>query len=453
MSFIKVYEQSNLIELELLVYKFTSKLDAIFDREQLMIKVEDPKPVFKFVQKSLGRMNEIKRLFEELESEDFHKKKIHELKTEFFLTQERFSYLVEALKEHVHQRKLKFNSNTKKNQKIKNHQKNQNKKNNEKEKENKKEKENEKEKEKEKNKVTKFFIPNNNINKNYPKILLEEEEDEEEKEINEQQLKLERKKRLEEQKIVIEEKNKRVKELQNDIADLSQMMFVFAQEVSVQNQQIETIQDYINQAQVNIEEGTQDIVEAGLSAWKILLPLSGVLVGGLVGGIGGGLTGLKVGTLISSFQFGGIAGGVIGGFLGYGANTVRKNKIEKIKDEVNENSKKLKSKKEEILNEREEEDDDEEEDVDEERKEKEEEPEQEEEKKKKGWFSSLFSSKKDEKEKSKKQLHSKNQKNKTIPDLSDVSESESESDSEYELPPLIQFEMSKDLKKRKKKKN
>ncbi|KAJ3429490.1 syntaxin-17 [Anaeramoeba flamelloides] len=252
MSFIKVYEQSNLIELELLVQKFTSKLDAIFDREQLMIKVKDPKPVFKFVQKSLGRMNEIKRLFEELESEDDHKKKIHELKTEFVSTQERFSYLVEALKEHVHHRKLTFNSNTENNKKIKTHQKNQN------------NKENEKEKEKEKNKVKKFIIPKNNKNNNYSKILFEEEEDEEEKEINEQQLKLERKKRLEEQKIIIEEKNQRVKELQNDIADLSQMMFIFAQEVSVQNQQIETIQDYISQAQVNIEEGTQDIVEVNL---------------------------------------------------------------------------------------------------------------------------------------------------------------------------------------------
>ncbi|XP_037654480.1 syntaxin-17 isoform X1 [Choloepus didactylus] len=95
--------------------------------------------------------------------------------------------------------------------------------------------------------------------------------------------------------------------LEADLIELSQLVTDFSLLVNAQQEKIDSIEDHVNSAAVNVEEGTKNLGKA--AKYKLAaLPVAGALIGGVVGGPIG---------LLAGFKVAGIAAALGGGVLGF----------------------------------------------------------------------------------------------------------------------------------------
>lgn len=95
--------------------------------------------------------------------------------------------------------------------------------------------------------------------------------------------------------------------LEADLIELSQLVTDFSLLVNSQQEKIDSIEDHVNTAAVNVEEGTKNLGKA--AKYKLAaLPVAGALIGGVVGGPIG---------LLAGFKVAGIAAALGGGVLGF----------------------------------------------------------------------------------------------------------------------------------------
>ncbi|XP_070287174.1 syntaxin-17 isoform X1 [Myotis yumanensis] len=95
--------------------------------------------------------------------------------------------------------------------------------------------------------------------------------------------------------------------LEADLIELSQLVTEFSLLVHSQQEKIDSIEDHVNSAAVNVEEGTRNLGKA--AKYKLaILPVAGALLGGAVGGPIG---------LLAGFKVAGIAAALGGGVLGF----------------------------------------------------------------------------------------------------------------------------------------
>ncbi|KFQ65310.1 Syntaxin-17, partial [Phaethon lepturus] len=95
--------------------------------------------------------------------------------------------------------------------------------------------------------------------------------------------------------------------LEEDLIQLSQLVTDFSLLVSSQQEKIDRIEDHVNSAAVNVEEGTKNLGKA--AKYKLAaLPVAGAVIGGVVGGPIG---------LLAGFKVAGIAAALGGGILGF----------------------------------------------------------------------------------------------------------------------------------------
>ncbi|XP_040901160.1 syntaxin-17 [Toxotes jaculatrix] len=105
--------------------------------------------------------------------------------------------------------------------------------------------------------------------------------------------------------------------LKEDLTELNGLVTEFCQLVHSQQEEIDRIEDNINSAAVNVEEGTRSLGKA--AGYKLaVLPVAGALLGGVLGGPLG---------LLAGFKAAGVAAAVGGGALGFaGGNLVQKHR-------------------------------------------------------------------------------------------------------------------------------
>ncbi|NXN16951.1 STX17 protein, partial [Indicator maculatus] len=105
--------------------------------------------------------------------------------------------------------------------------------------------------------------------------------------------------------------------LEGDLVELSQLVTDFSLLVSSQQEKIDRIEDHVNTAAVNVEEGTKNLGKA--AKYKLAaLPVAGAVIGGVVGGPIG---------LLAGFKVAGIAAALGGGILGFtGGKLIQKRK-------------------------------------------------------------------------------------------------------------------------------
>ncbi|XP_028381406.1 syntaxin-17 [Phyllostomus discolor] len=95
--------------------------------------------------------------------------------------------------------------------------------------------------------------------------------------------------------------------LEADLIELSQLVTEFSLLVNSQQEKIDSIEDHVNTAAVNVAEGTKNLGKA--AKYKLAaLPVAGALIGGVVGGPIG---------LLAGFKVAGIAAALGGGVLGF----------------------------------------------------------------------------------------------------------------------------------------
>lgn len=105
--------------------------------------------------------------------------------------------------------------------------------------------------------------------------------------------------------------------LEEDLKDLSGLVTEFSLLVHSQQEKIDSIEDNVNTAAANVEEGTKSLGKA--VGYKLaVLPVAGALLGGVLGGPLG---------LLVGFKAAGVAAAVGGGALGFaGGNLVQKHR-------------------------------------------------------------------------------------------------------------------------------
>ncbi|KAM9309262.1 syntaxin-17 isoform 1-T2 [Pholidichthys leucotaenia] len=103
--------------------------------------------------------------------------------------------------------------------------------------------------------------------------------------------------------------------LEEDLKELSSLVTEFSLLVHSQQEKIDSIEDNVNTAAANVEEGTRSLGKA--VGYKLaVLPVAGALLGGVIGGPLG---------LLAGFKAAGVAAALGGGALGFaGGNLVRK---------------------------------------------------------------------------------------------------------------------------------
>ncbi|GFN99790.1 syntaxin-17-like [Plakobranchus ocellatus] len=117
--------------------------------------------------------------------------------------------------------------------------------------------------------------------------------------------------------------------LQEDIVELNHLVHHFAEQVDQQGEVINTIDDNIDTASVNVKEGTSSLAQA--SKYKsALLPVVGAVVGGMVGGPIGFIAGIKLGGLAGAV--GGAAGFAGGRMLKKRQETISQTEMENLSD-------------------------------------------------------------------------------------------------------------------------
>uniref|UniRef100_A0A3P9M7F4 Syntaxin-17 n=1 Tax=Oryzias latipes TaxID=8090 RepID=A0A3P9M7F4_ORYLA len=105
--------------------------------------------------------------------------------------------------------------------------------------------------------------------------------------------------------------------LEGDLKELSSLVTEFSLLVHSQQEKIDSIEDNINTASTNVEEGTKSLGKA--VGYKLaVLPVAGALLGGVLGGPLG---------LLAGFKVAGVAAALGGGALGFaGGNLVQKHR-------------------------------------------------------------------------------------------------------------------------------
>ncbi|XP_065254324.1 syntaxin-17 [Emys orbicularis] len=111
--------------------------------------------------------------------------------------------------------------------------------------------------------------------------------------------------------------------LEEDLIQLSQLVTDFSLLVNSQQEKIDRIEDHVNSAAVNVEEGTKNLGKA--AKYKLAaLPVAGALIGGVVGGPIG---------LLAGFKVAGIAAALGGGVLGFtGGKLIQRRKQKMIEE-------------------------------------------------------------------------------------------------------------------------
>ncbi|KAM9307687.1 syntaxin-17 [Gastrophryne carolinensis] len=125
--------------------------------------------------------------------------------------------------------------------------------------------------------------------------------------------------------------------LEKDLLDLNEIVNEFSHLVHTQQEKIDSIEDHVNTAAVNVEEGTKNLGKA-LSYKLSVLPAAGALIGGIVGGPIG---------LLAGFKVAGVAAAVGGGLLGFtGGKMLQRKKgnianenVNKAKDSIQQDEK------------------------------------------------------------------------------------------------------------------
>ncbi|XP_068003865.1 syntaxin-17 [Melanerpes formicivorus] len=109
--------------------------------------------------------------------------------------------------------------------------------------------------------------------------------------------------------------------LEGDLVELSQLVTDFSLLVTSQQEKIDRIEDHVNTAAVNVEEGTKNLGKA--AKYKLAaLPVAGAVIGGVVGGPIG---------LLAGFKVAGIAAALGGGILGFtGGKLIQKRKMSRV---------------------------------------------------------------------------------------------------------------------------
>ncbi|KAG2465279.1 syntaxin-17 [Polypterus senegalus] len=112
--------------------------------------------------------------------------------------------------------------------------------------------------------------------------------------------------------------------LEEDLMELNGLVNEFSILVHSQQEKIDSIEDHVNSAAANVQEGTKNLGKA--AKYKLaVLPVAGALIGGVVGGPIG---------LLAGFKAAGVAAAVSGGILGFaGGNFIQKKRKQQI--EVN----------------------------------------------------------------------------------------------------------------------
>ncbi|KAG8572218.1 hypothetical protein GDO81_011980 [Engystomops pustulosus] len=108
--------------------------------------------------------------------------------------------------------------------------------------------------------------------------------------------------------------------LEKDLLDLNDIINEFSHLVHTQQEKIDSIEDHVNTAAVNVEEGTKNLGKV-LQYKLSLLPAAGALIGGIVGGPIG---------LMAGFKVAGIATAIGGGLLGFTGGKVLQRKKENV---------------------------------------------------------------------------------------------------------------------------
>ncbi|MBN3286897.1 STX17 protein, partial [Polyodon spathula] len=113
--------------------------------------------------------------------------------------------------------------------------------------------------------------------------------------------------------------------LEEDLIGLNGLVNEFSQLVHSQQEKIDSIEDNVNSAAANVQEGTKNLGKA--AKYKLaVLPVAGALIGGVVGGPIG---------LLAGFKVAGLAAAVSGGLLGYaGGNLLQKNRKTRIDQDL-----------------------------------------------------------------------------------------------------------------------
>lgn len=112
--------------------------------------------------------------------------------------------------------------------------------------------------------------------------------------------------------------------LEADLIELSQLVTDFSLLVNSQQEKIDSIEDHVNSAAVNVEEGTKNLGKA--AKYKLAaLPVAGALIGGVVGGPIG---------LLAGFKVAGIAAALGGGVLGFTGGKLIQRKKQKMMEKL-----------------------------------------------------------------------------------------------------------------------
>ncbi|XP_044937564.1 syntaxin-17 isoform X2 [Mustela putorius furo] len=112
--------------------------------------------------------------------------------------------------------------------------------------------------------------------------------------------------------------------LEADLIELSQLVTDFSLLVNSQQEKIDSIEDHVNRAAVNVEEGTKNLGKA--AKYKLAaLPVAGALIGGVVGGPIG---------LLAGFKVAGIAAALGGGVLGFTGGKLIQRKKQKMMEKL-----------------------------------------------------------------------------------------------------------------------
>lgn len=112
--------------------------------------------------------------------------------------------------------------------------------------------------------------------------------------------------------------------LEADLIELSQLVTEFSLLVNSQQEKIDSIEDHVNSAAVNVEEGTKNLGKA--AKYKLAaLPVAGALIGGVVGGPIG---------LLAGFKVAGIAAALGGGVLGFTGGKLIQRKKQKMMEKL-----------------------------------------------------------------------------------------------------------------------
>ncbi|XP_007659866.1 syntaxin-17 isoform X2 [Ornithorhynchus anatinus] len=112
--------------------------------------------------------------------------------------------------------------------------------------------------------------------------------------------------------------------LEENLIALNQLVMDFSLLVNSQQEKIDRIEDHVNTAAVNVQEGKKNLSKA--ARYKLAaLPVAGAVLGGMVGGPIG---------LLAGFKVAGIAAALGGGVLGFTGGKLIQRKKQKMMEEL-----------------------------------------------------------------------------------------------------------------------